>query len=538
MTETRMSRRAVISSLALGLMLWLPGLVAPWVGMGMRVGEAVPVLSLSLALLLAPLVLVGRLRLYFLLWLPLVPLVPVYLFLCLEFHSVPGDALISAALTTDWRQSLQLVLSYGRILLIVPAYTLAYLWLWRQLPADSQVGWKRRKALLAGLLVYVMVGSLGRQDLAVWVSLPPLLEQRTMSRTFPLHLVQSLRRAQAHQRDLARDASVHGRSDPAASGPLLVVMVLGESVRADHLSLNGYPRNTTPWLAARGPDWLNFSDLLSTAQWTAVAVPQLMSRKRPDGRAPLIQTFAEAGFRTAWISNQERTLLSRAAEVVEHAVGDDEHLYRRDAELLPLFDAFVRQAGPRQFVVLHMHGSHFPYEGRYSHAQRRFGPTLADIGVTRPPRPEHKAETVNSYDNTLVAMDQFMERVHAILAGEERPVLLLYTSDHGENLFDDERLRFMHAQNEISRFELQVPLLIWGNEAYRRSRPEAWAALQAHRASKLSHLDIFPTVLDLARVRWDGQAAGDSFAASDFKPKPRVLMDLSDRQVGDADQVR
>lgn len=528
----------MLSSLLLGLMLWLPGLVVPWVGQRLSADEALPVLALSLALLLAPLVLVGRLRLFFLLWLPLVPMVPVYTFLCLQFQSVPGDALISSALSTDWRQSLQLVLSYGWVLLLLPAYVLVYLLLWRRLPADSRLGWPQRKALLAMLLVYVMVGSLGRQDLAVWISLPPLLEQRTLSRTFPINLAQSLRRAQAHQRELSVEASVQGRADPAASGPLLVVMVLGESVRADHLSVNGYPRNTTPWLASRGPDWLNFSDLLSTAQWTAVAVPQLMSRKRPNGRAPLMQTFAEAGFRTAWISNQEPTSLSNSAEVVEHAVGDDEHLYRRDSELLPLFDAFVRQAGPRQFVVLHMHGSHYPYEPRYSREQRRFSPTLTEIGVTRPPWPEHKAETINSYDNTLVALDDFMQGVHASLATQQRPVLLLFTSDHGENLFDDERQRLMHAQNEVSRFELRVPLMIWGNEAFRRARPEAWAALQAHRSSKLSHLDLFPTLLDLARIGWDGQAAGDSFAARDFKPKPRVLMGLGDRQAGDADQVR
>jgi glucan phosphoethanolaminetransferase (alkaline phosphatase superfamily) len=185
-----------------------------------------------------------------------------------------------------------------------------------------------------------------------------------------------------------------------------------------------------------------------------------------------------------------------------------------------------------------MHGSHFPYEGRYSREERRFAPTLADIGVTRPPGPEHKAATVNSYDNTLVALDHFMQRVHASLAGQDRPVLLLYTSDHGENLFDDERQRFMHAHNEVSRYELRVPLLIWGNEAYRRWRPEAWAALQAHRTSKLSHLDVFPTVLDLARISWDGQLPGDSFASGSFQPKPRPLMDLSDHRVGDADLVR
>ena len=240
----------------------------------------------------------------------------------------------------------------------------------------------------------------------------------------------------------------------------------------------------------------------------------------------MLQTFAEAGYRTAWLSNQEPFPYSRTADVVEHAVGSQDYHLRTDANLLPIFTSFVRQAGPRQLVVLHMIGSHIPYEERYTAASRVYTPTLRDLGVKQP-LPADKQAAINSYDNTVIETDKFLARVIEVLRAERRPALLLYTSDHGENLFDDERGLFMHAQKGPTRHDTHVPLLAWMNPPYRAAYPAQAQALQANRLKKISHAGVFATLLDLGAVTWDGRDGRHSFATPDYVEGPRdVAVDL------------
>ena len=51
---------------------------------------------------------------------------------------------------------------------------------------------------------------------------------------------------------------------------------------------------------------------------------------------------------------------------------------------------------------------------------------------------------------------------------------MLYTSDHGEDIFDDSRHLFLHASPVPSYYQLHVPFLIWMSDTYREAYPEHW----------------------------------------------------------------
>lgn len=519
---TRLADR--IKLLLLLLLLWSPGLATPWLAKGLDGGEAVGVVLLSLVVIALPLCVVTRWRWYFLGWLPVVPLIPVYLYLCFYYRSVPGDVLVSAALHTDLRDSWVMAASFGWRWLGVLAALIAYLWL--ALTIDARAPWRWRRQMLAIVLTYAMVGLLGRQDLARHVRLPALLDKQIVELVFPVNLALSAQRVVEKARQQGEHVSVAGRRP--LDGDALVILVIGESVRRDHMSLYGYARPTTPWLDRHRDEFIVFADMASSAQWTAAAFPALVTRpvgpagdERP---ASLVQTFREAGFTTAWFSNQEPSSLSRSAHVSGHSTDEQDFYFRKDASLLPPFEAFKRQAGPRQFVVLHMMGSHFPYDDRYTVDERVFRPTLTDRGVSgHPPLAEREA-AVNSYDNTLIALDRFFERLIGSLRAEARPVLLMFTSDHGENLFDGGRDIFMHARPEPTCHDLEVPLLVWTNAPFRAANAPMLEALRAHRDRRLGHRDIFPTQLQLAGIEWRGQDPRDSFASPRFVEKPRALI--------------
>jgi len=514
-------RQRLLAAL-LVIWLWLPTLCVLATDQVRGAHAAVALLLFSAGVLVAPLVLLSRLRTYFLLWTPLALLVAPYGYLTLAYGSVPGDALVAATLHTGLAMSMQVLLSFGWLAALAPLSCLLYLLAALRLDRDWSLSASARKNLAALLLMMILIAVVARQTLAHHVRLPPLLDQSTTSLAFPSGLVSSLWRIWLRDDGGAQFASVHGRA--AGNGnDLLVVLVIGESVRSDHLGINGYARNTTPGLAALAPALVSFRDVVSRANWTEAAVPGIVAWPLPpgrEGRASLVHTFREAGFRTAWLSNQEPFPFASGADVAEFATGTRDYHFRKDADLLPQFSSFMRQAGPRQFVVLHMAGSHIPYEERYDAHARRFAPTMRELGITAP-RAADRAAVVNSYDNTIVELDNFLARTIALMQAESRPAVLIYTSDHGENLFDDDRGLFMHAQRGPTRHDTHVPLLVWMNARYQAGHPEAVQGLLSNQARPISHADMFATVLDLASVGWDGQDARRSAASVRYVEAPR-----------------
>ena len=509
-------------------MLWSPGLAVALGSGGLDLRERLAVLGLSFWLLAMGPALLGSLRVAFLLWAPAVLLLPPYVYVCLTFGSAPGDALVAAAMKTSPAQSLQVLRGFGGWLVGWAALSLAYpLAAWQ---VDARWRWSpsRRKAWLALLLGAASASLLLKQAVPQQLSLPAFFERDTVDQVFPLNLVSSVQRVMEQARRAPRTTSLNGRPRPgSADEPLHLVLVIGETVRPDHLGIYGYARDTTPGLSAIRDELLLFHDVASTAHWTDAAVPGIVGRaidaRRQGG---LVRTMREAGYHTGWLSNQEISDLFRDADVADFSDGMYELLLRMDTALLPPFNALLRQAGPRQFIALHMTGSHFPYDEQYDAPSRKFRPTLTDAGVSGHPGPRFKAETINSYDNTLVALDSFLMRVVTSLRADPQPALLVYTSDHGENLFDDERQRFMHALADPSKADTTVPLFFWANDAYRRRWPAAWAALSAHARAPVSHTDLMPTLLDIARVDADGIATHESLLSPDWRPRPRRLQQI------------
>src|SRR5471032_3275659 len=222
-----------VKALLLAGWLWLPTLAVLTTDNLQTASDIVALLAFSLIVLAAPLVLVPRLRYYFLLWTPLALLVAPYAYLTLMYGSVPGDALLSAALHTSPTLSLQVLASFGWRVWLVPASLLIYVLLAWSLDRDWKLGAPARKRLLAGLLTIVMLAMVARQALDQRVSLPPLLEQSTADLAFPSGLALSLMRLSRHAIQPDDLVSVHGRAAAAEPPPLLVVLVVGESLRAD-----------------------------------------------------------------------------------------------------------------------------------------------------------------------------------------------------------------------------------------------------------------------------------------------------------------
>lgn len=91
---------------------------------------------------------------------------------------------------------------------------------------------------------------------------------------------------------------------------ITVVFVIGESLRSDHLSLNGYNRNTTPHLS-RLNNLISLANIYSEYTYTNPSVAHIMTRadsvntERANTERSFVAQFNTSGFYTAWLANQD-----------------------------------------------------------------------------------------------------------------------------------------------------------------------------------------------------------------------------------------
>jgi len=290
------------------------------------------------------------------------------------------------------------------------------------------------------------------------------------------------------------------------SVPPVIVLVIGETSRADNWQLNGYGRETNPRLSRRG-NLVSYGKALSESNTTHKSVPLLMSHLPAEcfgdsiyNVKSVISAFGEAGYRTAWISNQQHNgsligFFGEEADYIDFLTKNGR--YRLDMELCGPLERFVseNQSEPL-FAVLHTYGSHFNYTERYPAEYSRFKPDR-DMHASR----RNRARLINAYDNTILYIDAMLDSVASILDRSCRPAAMLYLTDHGEDIFDDGRERFLHASPTPTYWQLHVPMILWLSDSYVAEHPERLAAAREHQDLDVSSSrSVFHTLLSLGNV--------------------------------------
>jgi len=214
--------------------------------------------------------------------------------------------------------------------------------------------------------------------------------------------------------------------------------------------------------------------------------------------ATFVRAFAEAGFETHWISMQPINIAWPDARFLDFPsiVGTDE------AALGPSLAAALARTAPRKSIVLHAVNAHEPYCKRYDPAR---APYPADCrGPAIMPTIASDPQNVRAtYSNAVDASVRFVNSVIAELRAQPGEVFLLFTPDHGDNLYDDSRALRGHAMTNPTRWDVRVPAIFWANDAWRAAHPAQWANLQAQAVAPLMHADMIPTFLAAGGVAYD-----------------------------------
>lgn len=306
----------------------------------------------------------------------------------------------------------------------------------------------------------------------------------------------------------------------------IYVVVIGESARYSHFSINGYTRETSPQLA-KLKNLISFSNIYSTANVTGLAIPFLLTRATPLNEEPIlsektfVDAFKEIGFHTAWIANQ-----SMGNSFIERVASDTDYAYfttvdfdantNYDERLLAHVDKVLSSHQKRTFILVHTLGSHFRYNFRYPDSFAKFEPSLKGTVNYSILSPENKSLLVNSYDNTILYTDFFLSSLINRIEKENAVSSVVYISDHAENLFDDEEGKILHGDSRPTIYEIHVPMFVWTSDRYQTTFPDKMGSMYKNKDKKLSSSTLFHSIIDIANLTYPKEELLHSFASGQF----------------------
>lgn len=330
--------------------------------------------------------------------------------------------------------------------------------------------------------------------------------------------------------ETSADFTFDAKSIHPADSVETYVLVVGESSRALDWQLSGYDRPTNPKLS--GKDGLTyFPKTLSESNTTHKSVPILLSHigsaefnDSINKVKSIVAAFKEAGFRTSYFTMQR----PNHSYIDFFAAEADSHIFvepakgevKNDLDLLPLLDKELARPEKKKLIVLHCYGSHYNYRDRYPASMSHFTPdnNLESAKECRP-------RLINAYDNTILLTDSLLSAVINRLDKTQGISAMAYTSDHGENIYDDSRNLFLHASPKTSYYQQHVPFLVWLSRSYSGFNPSAAKAVRKHASERVSSsASMFHTVADLGGVSTPYLKKSLSVADSSYAAPPAVFI--------------
>lgn len=296
-------------------------------------------------------------------------------------------------------------------------------------------------------------------------------------------------------------------------GVVLVVHV-GESIRADRMSINGYERDTTPWLR-QCPNLINFPTCVSAACDTSQAQIAILTNGRRSIHDPdpmmkattgsVLDLFSLHGFDLYSFFGRrvaQQLKYDRVVRVLTRRSKDRFNAPQYPWSSIPQMQD-VLDANPKRNLLLFINneGSHTPF-CYYDVANPPFTPTVPNFQ-----NPSQQAvEVNNAYDNTIHYTDEFFRRLADSLKG--RPFIYLYISDHGEYLGHDDMWGRASLGNHRSKYHSTTGCLVgmfcfYSPEMEKLHPHFAQALRQMRENSKMTvgHEHAFHTLLGLFGIR-------------------------------------
>ena len=296
----------------------------------------------------------------------------------------------------------------------------------------------------------------------------------------------------------------------------LIVLVIGETARYDHFSINGYGRETNPELK-KVSDLISYSNFTACGTSTAVSVPCIFSLQDEEHykaataqfKANLLDILPHEDINVHWFDNNsdskhvaDRINYKSFKNKLTNSICDIEC---RDVGMISEIKKVI---DPKldNLIVLHQMGSHGPaYFKRYPKEFDKFKPACQFEDISKC----SKEEIVNAYDNTILYTDYFLGELIQELKGlvDQYEVTMIYVSDHGESL--GEHGAYLHGLPMTVAPEEQkhIPVFIWAPQG---SSDVNYLETMRLKDNEYHHGNISDMILRLLEVGSDAYKSSET----------------------------
>ena len=239
------------------------------------------------------------------------------------------------------------------------------------------------------------------------------------------------------------------------------VLFIGESVRGDRFSLLGYERETNRFTAS---DSVKAYPAIASATYTRAGVKAILEARDETRLYEILPNYLQrAGAEVVWRTHNWGEPPVHTSKY--YTFNDLKDRYpRADARYDGLLLEGLREEieasdSTKLFIVIHAYTNHGPsYNTNYPSEFEVFTPVCSTVEMSKT-SPE---ELNNAYDNSIVYTDYLMHQVIEVLRSvEDRRSMMLFVSDHGESL--GENNLYMHGVplSMAPREQLEIPLVLW-----------------------------------------------------------------------------
>ncbi len=291
-----------------------------------------------------------------------------------------------------------------------------------------------------------------------------------------------------------------------------IVWVIDESIGGQYLSVNGYEKNTTPFLkkVVGNSNYLNYGVVPSISNCSAasnfllrIGLTTHLSKefKKNYKNLPTIFQYAKrAGFETHLIDAQaahgqlqnrlsvsDKTFIDNFVTLSREFVPNT-----RDQQVLTRLEKILGSSDDKfRFVVVVKWGAHWPYSLTYPEDQEYFKPATRESYTEM--NEANKELILNAYYNSIrYTVDDFLRKLTDKQKLDNQ--IIFYTSDHGQSLdMNKDPLTHCHSgsgdNNSLPMDEFKVPLMVFSKDAKTRysTTPE----------NRIAQEQIFPTTIKL-----------------------------------------
>jgi lipid A ethanolaminephosphotransferase len=287
----------------------------------------------------------------------------------------------------------------------------------------------------------------------------------------------------------------------------LVILVVGETARANRFSLNGYERKTNPFLEKESV--YSFKNFSSCGTSTIVSVPCMFSiygrreftNKKARHTENFLDVLSHAGVHVLWRDNNSSSKGVADRVIYENFKSRDNNPVcdiecRDEGMLFGLQDYVDKHVDGDILIVLHQMGNHGPaYYKRYPESFEKFKPVCKTNELDQC----SKKEIGNAYDNAILYTDYFLSKVIRLLKNNSNKfeTVMVYMSDHGESL--GENGLYLHGLPYFAAPKTQtlVPAIFWFGKSYDGLDSKS---LTRKLTIPYSHDNLFHTIIGIMEL--------------------------------------